>query len=49
MTGTRTGKSVSAGYTALTASEDWARLAAAMAVTATTDPEDRSMPPVMIT
>src|ERR1700730_17527702 len=48
-TGARTGKSVSDGYTALPASEDCARLAATIAVTATTEPEDRSMPPLMIT
>ena len=48
-TGTITGRSMSEGYTGRTASADWARLAATMAVSATTDPEDRSMPPVMMT
>jgi len=48
-TGTIAGRSVSAGYTARTAWEDCARLAATIAESATTDPEDRSMPPVMMT
>src|SRR3569623_2373137 len=48
-TGTRTDRSVSDAYTGDGASEDWARLAATIAVSATTEPEDRSLPPAMMT
>ena len=48
-TGIQTGKSVSDGNTARLKSEVCARLAATMADKASTDPEDRSIPVVMMT
>src|SRR5690242_14700336 len=48
-TGTTTDESVRDAYTGEGASEDWARLAATIAVRATTEPEDRSIPPAIMT
>lgn len=48
-TGQTTGRSVSCGNTARGKSDTCARLADTTAVAATTEPDDRSMPPVMMT